>query len=55
LLSGSNPVGSSGQGSQLVINIRTNTSAQIRIVAAGSATTVNIATHGWIDTRGRFN
>lgn len=37
--------------------IRTNTSAQIRyrINASSAAVTVRMATHGWMDTRGRAN
>ncbi len=35
-------------------SVRTNTSAQIRIVAAsGSTYTLNMATYGWIDSRGK--
>lgn len=36
-------------------NIRTNTSAQIRAVSNIASTTLNLATYGWIDTRGRLN
>lgn len=36
-------------------NIRTNTSQQIRFRSGAASTTVNEATYGWVDTRGRFN
>jgi hypothetical protein len=35
--------------------IHTNTNQQIGARAAAHANTINIATNGWIDTRGRFN
>jgi hypothetical protein len=35
------------------LNIRTNTSAQIRAVASLAATTFSVDTYGWIDRRGR--
>lgn len=37
------------------INIRTNTSGAIRLVANAANTTTNLYTVGWIDTRGRLN
>lgn len=37
------------------LNLRTNTSSQIRAVSNTASTTLNIATYGWVDTRGRFN
>lgn len=43
-------VASAGQ-----FDIRTNTSQQIRAVASLSSTTLQIATYGWIDNRGRLN
>ena len=33
--------------------IRTNTSAQIRAVSSGASTQIQVATVGWVDTRGR--
>jgi hypothetical protein len=35
------------------LNIRTNTSAQIRAVASAASTTFQVNTYGWIDRRGR--
>jgi hypothetical protein len=40
--------------SRMVFNIRTNTSAQIRAVASGASTTLDVVTYGWIDTRGKL-
>jgi hypothetical protein len=52
-LSGASPIAQTGRGNQLVIFVRTNTSAQIRAVASGAGTSLNIATYGWLDPRGR--
>jgi hypothetical protein len=38
---------------RIPLNIRTNTSAQIRAVASAAATTFQVTTYGWIDRRGR--
>lgn len=35
------------------LNLRTNTSAQIRAVASAASTSLTIATYGWVDRRGR--
>lgn len=43
--------GSSGQS--FVDNVRTNTSGQVRAVSSSASTTLNVATRGWIDNRGR--
>lgn len=39
--------------SLFTLSVRTNTSAQIRAVANGASTSLNIATYGWVDRRGR--
>jgi hypothetical protein len=36
-------------------NVRTNTSAQIRAVSSAAGATFQVATFGWMDTRGRFS
>jgi hypothetical protein len=48
-----NPVGGSSMGAQ--VQVRTNTSAQIRyrLSASGSDVTIAIITLGWVDRRGR--
>jgi hypothetical protein len=51
-LTSSNPVGT--VAGTFTLNLRTNTSGQIRFVAqSGSSTTLTVATYGWIDHRGR--
>ena len=42
------------QESTVSLEIRTNTSAQIRERAAASALTRSLITHGWIDYRGQL-
>jgi hypothetical protein len=37
------------------LNIRTNTSKQVRAVSSAASTTITGLTYGYIDTRGRFN
>ena len=37
------------------LNVRTNTSSQVRAVASISSTTLIMVTYGWIDTRGALN
>jgi len=41
------------QPASSTFNIRTNTSSQIRAIASGANTTLQVATWGWIDRRGR--
>lgn len=48
-----NPLAAGSSGATYTLNIRTSTSAQIRIVASANSTTVIIATYGWTDRRGR--
>lgn len=42
-----------GAGAGWVGTIRTNISQQIRAVAGSASTTLNVATYGWVDERGR--
>lgn len=46
--------GTSGGGA-FTINVRTDTSGQIRTNAVAASTTINVATYGWIDLRGKNN
>lgn len=48
---------SNGTGSSTAafFNIRTNASQQIRAVSSNANQTLDIASYGWIDTRGRFS
>jgi len=48
-----NSLASGAQG--LAISLRTSINGQIRTVASASSTVLQIATYGWIDTRGKFN
>jgi hypothetical protein len=43
------------QGAIFTLDVRTNTSQQVRAVASAASTTLQIATYGWIDTRGKDN
>jgi len=36
------------------VTLRTNTSGQIRAISSTANTTLQLATTGWIDTRGRL-
>jgi hypothetical protein len=42
-----------GNAGIFTVNVRTNTSQQIRAVATVASTTLGILTYGWIDRRGR--
>lgn len=42
-------------GFSTTIDVRVSSSAQIRAVASSANTNLDIATYGWVDTRGRFN
>jgi hypothetical protein len=42
-----------GEGGSGLMNIRTNTSAQVRIISNATGTRYWINTNGWIDTRGK--
>lgn len=48
-----NPVAGATGGTMNAMNVRTNTSAQIRAVSSSASTTFALATYGWIDRRGR--
>lgn len=43
------------QGDLATIDVRTNTSAQINIVASTATGSLYVYTYGWIDTRGKLN
>lgn len=45
----------SNSGFPMTLNIRTNTSQQIRVVGSAAGMSITGVTFGWIDTRGRFN
>jgi hypothetical protein len=44
-----NPINGGAQGTIFTLNVRTNTSGQIRAVSTAASTTMQIATHGWIE------
>ena len=46
---------SAGGFAAFTVDVRTNTSQQVRIVAQAASTSVVAVTYGWIDSRGRFN
>jgi hypothetical protein len=48
-----NAVATSAAGNIFTLNVRTNTSAQIRAISSVASTSLIIATYGWIDRRGR--
>ncbi|MBW0005453.1 MAG: hypothetical protein JO216_18420 [Hyphomicrobiales bacterium] len=50
-------VNTNGGGSEgITLNVRTNAGAQVRAIpSASSGSLLQLATYGWIDTRGRFN
>ena len=48
-----NPIASNGAGTISTIDVRTNTSAQIRAVASAASSTLTVVTYGWIDRRGK--
>jgi hypothetical protein len=50
-----NAVSGSAAGNIFTLNVRTNTSAQIRAVSSVATTGLAIATYGWIDTRGKIS
>jgi hypothetical protein len=50
-----NAVSGSAAGNIFTLNVRTNTSAQIRAVSSVASTGLAIATYGWIDTRGKLS
>lgn len=43
-----------GTGGAATVNVRTNTSGQVSIVASAAATPIFGATFGWVDTRGKL-
>jgi hypothetical protein len=49
------PIVSTVSGATFTLNLRTNTSSQIRAVASAASTSLSAVTYGWIDTRGRNN
>lgn len=42
------------QGFSFPLNVRTNTSQQVRAVSSVASTSLSLSTYGWVDTRGRF-
>ena len=42
-----------GFGSVSIAALRTNTASQIKIISQQASTSLQISTHGWVDTRGR--
>jgi hypothetical protein len=49
----SNPTAGVVAGTAFTVDVRTNTSAQIRARASAGSTTLRIATYGWYDRRGK--
>lgn len=45
--------GTAGNADRATISVRTNTSSQVRARSTAASTTLQIATYGWVDTRGR--
>lgn len=57
VVAGSNGQGfcaAGGFGGISIAAIRTNTASQMKVISQNAATIVQIATHGWIDARGRL-